>query len=230
MLSCGGVGYAEGVSAFSLCSVESNTLHCQTVNKAGRPFDIEAFRTVIDINLVSSYIPLIDQALISQQTGSFNVARLVSARIVLQNDKLQKPATMADLMKMDPFPSAIPGAVNEDRGVIIFTSSVASQDGQDGQAAYSASKGGLNGMTLPMARDLAKFGIRVVTIAPGTFETAMGNGIPIKARANLLGGTVFPPRSGASHVRTKLYLELSPLIVYFRNSLIFVALSLKTQC
>jgi len=76
--------------------------------------------------------------------------------------------------------------------------SVAATDGQDGQAAYSASKAGLTGLTLPMARDLAKFGIRVMTIAPSTFETAMGGAIPLKARANLLGNSVFPPRSGNS--------------------------------
>ena len=62
---------------------------------------------------------------------------------------------------------------SSEKGVIIFVSSVASQEGQRGQVAYGASKGALNGMALPMARDLGKFGIRVVSIAPGIFETPL---------------------------------------------------------
>ena len=83
-----------------------------------------------------------------------------------------------------------------ERGVIINTSSVASFEGQIGQAAYSASKAGVNGMTLPIARDLAKLGIRVVTIAPGLFDTPMMAGLPEEARTSLGQQVPFPPRLG----------------------------------
>ena len=82
------------------------------------------------------------------------------------------------------------------RGVIVNTASVAAYDGQIGQAAYSASKGGIVGMTLPIARDLASVGIRVVTIAPGLFKTPLLAGLPEEAQI-LLGKQVpFPPRLG----------------------------------
>jgi NAD(P)-dependent dehydrogenase (short-subunit alcohol dehydrogenase family) len=83
-----------------------------------------------------------------------------------------------------------------ERGVIVNTASVAAYDGQIGQAAYSASKGGIVAMTLPIARELAKFGIRVMTIAPGTFDTPLLAGLPDAARASLAEQVPFPPRLG----------------------------------
>ncbi len=83
-----------------------------------------------------------------------------------------------------------------ERGVIINTASVAAYDGQIGQAAYSASKGGIVGMTLPIARELARYGIRVVTIAPGIFETPMLAGLPEKTRLSLGQQVPFPSRLG----------------------------------
>ncbi|WP_052888043.1 3-hydroxyacyl-CoA dehydrogenase [Thermogemmatispora carboxidivorans] len=88
-----------------------------------------------------------------------------------------------------------PNAEGE-RGVIINTASVAAFDGQIGQAAYSASKGGIVGMTLPVARDLARNGIRVVTIAPGIFDTPLMAALPEPARVSLLQQAPFPPRLG----------------------------------
>ena len=88
-----------------------------------------------------------------------------------------------------------PNAEGE-RGVVINTASVAAFDGQIGQAAYSASKGGVVGMTLPIARDLAELGIRVMTIAPGLFETPMLAGLPEPARISLGKQVPFPPRLG----------------------------------
>lgn len=82
------------------------------------------------------------------------------------------------------------------RGLIVNTASVAYQDGQIGQAAYSASKGGVASMTLPAARELARFGIRVVTIAPGLFETSMSAGLPDDIRADILKNVPFPSRMG----------------------------------
>ena len=88
-----------------------------------------------------------------------------------------------------------PNAEGE-RGVIVMTASVAAFDGQIGQIAYAASKGGIVGMTLPMARELASSGIRVVTIAPGLFLTPMMKGLPQEAQDSLGKQTPFPPRLG----------------------------------
>jgi len=82
------------------------------------------------------------------------------------------------------------------RGVIVTTSSVAATDGQIGQVAYAASKGGVLAMTLPIARDLARDGIRVVTIQPGLFETPMLAGLPEEARRSLEASVPFPSRLG----------------------------------
>jgi NAD(P)-dependent dehydrogenase (short-subunit alcohol dehydrogenase family) len=83
-----------------------------------------------------------------------------------------------------------------ERGVIINTASVAAYEGQIGQAAYSASKGGVVGMTLPMARELARFGIRVATIAPGIFWTPMVDGMPEAVQQSLSASIPFPSRLG----------------------------------
>ncbi|MBX9911740.1 MAG: SDR family NAD(P)-dependent oxidoreductase [Beijerinckiaceae bacterium] len=82
------------------------------------------------------------------------------------------------------------------RGVIVNTASVAAEDGQVGQASYSASKAGVVGMTLPIARELAAFGIRVMTILPGLFETPMFDGLPEESRASLGASIPFPSRLG----------------------------------
>ncbi|WP_168013299.1 SDR family NAD(P)-dependent oxidoreductase [Halomonas salinarum] len=88
-----------------------------------------------------------------------------------------------------------PGEDGE-RGVIVTTASVAAFDGQVGQAAYSASKAGVVGMTLPLARELSRHGIRVMSIAPGVFETPMMSGIPEDAVASLSAAVPFPKRLG----------------------------------
>jgi NAD(P)-dependent dehydrogenase (short-subunit alcohol dehydrogenase family) len=83
-----------------------------------------------------------------------------------------------------------------ERGVIVTTASVAAYDGQIGQAAYSASKGGIVAMTLPIAREFARMGVRVMTIAPGTFDTPLLAGLPDAARESLAQQVPFPPRLG----------------------------------
>ena len=105
--------------------------------------------------------------------GTFNCIRLAAARMA----------------------ENAPNAEGE-RGVIVNTASVAAFDGQIGQAAYSASKGGIVGMTLPIARDLAELGIRVCTIAPGLFDTPLLAGLPEAARASLGKQVPFPSRLG----------------------------------
>lgn len=102
-----------------------------------------------------------------------------------------------------------------ERGVMLFTASVAAFDGQVGQQAYSASKGGLVGMTLPMARDLAQHGIRVCTIAPGLFATPLMKQLPEEVQASLAASIPFPKRLGkpeefaelACHIVTNSHLN-----------------------
>jgi NAD(P)-dependent dehydrogenase (short-subunit alcohol dehydrogenase family) len=105
--------------------------------------------------------------------GTFNVIRLAAAAMS----------------------QATPSASGE-RGAIVNTASIAAFDGQIGQAAYSASKGGIVGMTLPIARELARSGIRVVTIAPGIFDTPLLAALPEEARKSLGQQVPFPPRLG----------------------------------
>jgi NAD(P)-dependent dehydrogenase (short-subunit alcohol dehydrogenase family) len=105
--------------------------------------------------------------------GTFNVIRLAATQMSSQS----------------------PNAAGE-RGVIVNTASIAAFDGQIGQAAYSASKGGIVGMTLPIARDLARTGIRVVTIAPGLFDTPLLAGLSEEIRASLGAQVPFPSRLG----------------------------------
>lgn len=113
--------------------------------------------------------------------GTFNVTRLAAAAMA---------AT-------DPVDGSVPGGpATAERGVIVSTSSVAAYDGQVGQAAYSASKAAVAGMTLPIARDLSKLLIRVVTIAPGIFETPMMAGMPDDVRASLEAQVPHPSRLG----------------------------------
>ena len=108
----------------------------------------------------------------------------------------------------DAMAKASPNAGGE-RGVIVNTASVAAFDGQIGQAAYSASKGGVVGMTLPVARDLSRNGIRVCTIAPGIFETPMLRGLPQEAQDSLGKQVPFPSRLG----RATEYAQLVKAIV-----------------
>lgn len=104
--------------------------------------------------------------------GTFNVLRLAAEQIATQE------------------------AIGEERGVIVNTASIAAFDGQIGQAAYASSKGGIVGLTLPVARDLASKQIRCVAIAPGTFETPMLAGLPEEARAGLAADIPHPHRLG----------------------------------
>jgi NAD(P)-dependent dehydrogenase (short-subunit alcohol dehydrogenase family) len=119
--------------------------------------DLNAFRRVVEVNLV----------------GTFNVLRLA-----------------ASFMQGNP-----PDAEGE-RGVIVTTSSAAAFEGQIGQTAYAASKGGVAAMTLPAARELGRFGIRVVSIAPGVFETPMMQATPEEQRQAIQAQIPFPPRFG----------------------------------
>ncbi|APD08507.1 MULTISPECIES: SDR family NAD(P)-dependent oxidoreductase [Thermus] len=133
------------------------------------PHDLEAFRKVVEVNLV----------------GTFNVLRLA-----------------AWAMRENP-----PDGEGQ-RGVIVNTASVAAYEGQIGQAAYAASKGGVVALTLPAARELAEWGIRVVTIAPGLFDTPLLQGLPEKAKASLAAQVPFPRRLGRPEEYALLVLHI----------------------
>ena len=135
------------------------------------PHPLEAFKVLVDINLV----------------GTFNLMRLAAFKMLSDNQ---------------------PNDEGE-RGVLINTASVAAFDGQVGQIAYSATKGGVVGMTLPAARDLADKGIRVCTIAPGLFDTPLLGALPEDARTSLGKQVPFPSRLG----RPAEYAELAAHIV-----------------
>jgi NAD(P)-dependent dehydrogenase (short-subunit alcohol dehydrogenase family) len=139
------------------CAGTGNAM--KTLSKDG-PFPLEAFRKIVEINLI----------------GTFNVIRLAAERMA----------------KTEPVGSPD----SQERGVIVNTASVAAFDGQVGQAAYSASKGGVVGMTLPIARDLSRELIRVVTIAPGLFDTPLLAGLPEPARESLGKQVPHPSRLG----------------------------------
>ncbi len=123
--------------------------------------------------------------------GTFNVLRLSAAEMSLGE----------------------PDAEGE-RGAVVMTASVAAFDGQIGQAAYSASKGGVVGLTLPAARDLARQGIRVCTIAPGLFDTPLLAALPEEARAALGASVPFPPRLGrpSEYARLACHIAENPML------------------
>jgi NAD(P)-dependent dehydrogenase (short-subunit alcohol dehydrogenase family) len=118
--------------------------------------------------------------------GSFNMLRLATT----------------EMSKLEPL------AATGERGVVINTASVAAYDGQIGQAAYSASKGGIVGMTLPIARELAQFGIRVLTIAPGLFLTPLLANLPQEAQDSLAAAIPFPRRLGHADEFASLALHM----------------------
>lgn len=110
-----------------------------------------------------------------------------------------------------------------ERGVIINTASGAAREGQMGQAAYSASKAGVIGMTLPIARDLAEHGIRVVSLAPGLFESGMSAGMPAKVSETIVNSLLFPRRMGRPE-------EFAALVRHVAENAYLNALTLDIQC
>lgn len=155
---------AEGIAAAEkahgiarvLVNCAGIAIGAKTVGREFAPHPLDAFRKVIEINLI----------------GTFNVIAKFAAR-----------AATLEL-------------VGEERGVIVNTASAAAYDGQIGQAAYAASKGGVVGLTLPVARDLSQFGIRVMTIAPGIFWTPMMSSMPPNVQEALGKQVPFPSRLG----------------------------------
>jgi len=150
-------------------------INCAGIGPASRivgrdgPMPLDAFRQVIEINLI----------------GSFNLMRLAAA----------------DMIALEPL-------ADGERGVIVSTASVAAYEGQIGQAAYAASKGGIVALTLPAAREFARSGIRVNTIAPGLFATPLLLGMPQPVQDSLAASVPFPSRFGTPQEYAKLALHI----------------------
>jgi len=147
----------------------------QKVAGSTGPHPLMPFEVTVQINLI----------------GTFNVLRL-AASAMIANEAIEGGAGGHRPPSRAPRQSVQDG----ERGVCIHTASIAAFDGQVGQIAYSASKGGIVGMTLPAARDLAQYGIRVNTIAPGLFDTPLLAALPEEAREKLGAGVPFPQRLG----------------------------------
>lgn len=151
------------------------------VGRDGKPHDLALFRQILDINLV----------------GTFNMLRLAAAAMAA-NDPAEGEERAAGT-------GHSPAA---ERGIIINTASIAAFEGQVGQAAYAASKAGIVGLTLTAARDLASRGIRVVSVAPGLFETPMLSLVPDSTRAALVQAMASPRRFGDTPEFASLVLEI----------------------
>jgi NAD(P)-dependent dehydrogenase (short-subunit alcohol dehydrogenase family) len=164
----------EGGLRIAICC--AGTGWAQKVAGSKGPHPLMPFETIVQINLI----------------GTFNVLRFAASAMIPNEPQEggavgRRPASRAPLSQSDD---------DSERGVCVNTASIAAYDGQVGQIAYSASKGGVVGMTLPAARDLAQYGIRVCTIAPGLFDTPLLAALPEEARHKLGAGVPYPQRLG----------------------------------
>jgi NAD(P)-dependent dehydrogenase (short-subunit alcohol dehydrogenase family) len=151
LINCAGIGPAQRI-----------------VGREG-PMPLDAFRQVIEINLI----------------GSFNMMRLAAA----------------DMVGLEPL-------ADGERGVIVSTASVAAYEGQIGQAAYSASKGGIVALTMPAAREFARSGVRVCAVAPGLFATPLLLGMPQNVQDGLAASVPFPSRFGTPEEYARLVIHI----------------------
>ncbi len=154
-------------------------------------------------------------------TLAVNCAGIAPSRRVLARDGLMDTADFIRVINInlvgtfavcravaDVMQHNAPWGDDEERGVIINTASVAAIEGQIGQAAYSASKGGVVSMALPLAREFSRIGVRVMTIAPGIFETPMFDTLPVEAREALAANTPYPKRLGRADEFAKLVQQI----------------------
>ncbi|QHG66070.1 SDR family NAD(P)-dependent oxidoreductase [Pseudomonas putida] len=185
-------------------------LNAQAVEAKARELGDNARFAVADISDEQAAQVAVDSAVsaFGSLHGLVNCAGIVGAEKVLGKQGPHGLASFAKVINVNLVGSfnllrlaaaaMAEGAADDggERGVIINTASIAAYDGQIGQAAYAASKGAIASLTLPAARELARFGIRVMTIAPGIFETPMMAGMSDEVRASLAAGVPFPARLG----------------------------------
>ena len=178
----------EVQAAINLAENEFGSLH-GSINCAG----IAVVQKLLDRENNPSSLEDFSRGVNINLVGSFNVARLVAASIA---KRVAAKVGQSDTQQ------------NADQGIIINTASIAAYDGQVGQASYASSKAGVVGLTLPLARELARHSIRVMTIAPGIFATPMMNSIPEKAREQLESAVPYPKRLGDPNEFAKLVLHI----------------------
>ncbi|XAH25218.1 SDR family NAD(P)-dependent oxidoreductase [Xylophilus sp. GW821-FHT01B05] len=170
-------GVACGCDITDTASVEAALAHAAAAHGPARLLmnvaGIGSAKRVVQKDGSAAPLDAFERVIRVNLLGTYNISRLFAAACA----------------KLDPLDGG-------ERGVMLFTASVAAFDGQVGQQAYSASKGGLVGMTLPMARDLAQHGIRVCTIAPGLFATPLMQELPEAVQEALAKSIPFPPRLG----------------------------------
>lgn len=192
-----------GIVADVTDEISIQTALNKTIKKFGVPRIVVNCAGILDGSRMCGKqgpMPLADfkQVINVNLVGTFNVMRLTADKML----------------------TAEPVNADGERGVIINTASIAAFEGQIGQVSYSASKGGVSSMTLPAARELAKFGIRVVAIAPGLIDTPMLEGVSAKLHDALLATTQFPKRLG-------LPIEFANFVVHIVNNPLFNGATLR---
>ena len=186
------VNDARGAEAIALLGAANSCyLHTDVTDEADVASSVAAAHDVLGgLNAAISCAGILGAGRVLGKEGAMPLATFRTTVMVNLVGSFNVAKAAAELMQRNA-----PGEDGE-RGVIVNTASVAAYDGQIGQAAYSASKGGVVGMTLPMARELSRFGIRVMTVAPGIFWTPMVDGMPEAVQQSLSASIPFPSRLG----------------------------------
>ena len=186
------VNDARGAEAIALLGAANSCyLHTDVTDEADVASSVAAAHDVLGgLNAAISCAGILGAGRVLGKEGAMPLATFRTTVMVNLVGSFNVAKAAAELMQRNA-----PGEDGE-RGVIVNTASVAAYEGQIGQAAYSASKGGVVGMTLPMARELSRFGIRVMTIAPGIFWTPMVDGMPEAVQQSLSASIPFPSRLG----------------------------------
>ena len=162
-------------------------------NEAGVTANVDAAKEFLDgLNAAINCAGILGAGRVLGKEGPMPLSQFQTTVMVNLVGSFNVAKAAADVMQHNP------AGEDGERGVIVNTASVAAYEGQIGQAAYSASKGGVVGMTLPMARELSRFGIRVMTVAPGIFWTPMVDGMPEAVQQSLAASIPFPSRLGKS--------------------------------
>ena len=186
------VNDARGAEAIALLGAANSCyLHTDVTDEADVASSVAAAHDVLGgLNAAISCAGILGAGRVLGKEGAMPLATFRTTVMVNLVGSFNVAKAAAELMQRNA-----PGEDGE-RGVIVNTASVAAYEGQIGQAAYSASKGGVVGMTLPMARELSRFGIRVMTVAPGIFWTPMVDGMPDEVQQSLSASIPFPSRLG----------------------------------
>ena len=172
---------------------EPNARYFRTdvTDEAGVAANVAAAKDVLGgLNVAVNCAGILGAGRVLGKDGPMKLSQFQATVLVNLVGSFNVSKACADLMQHNE------AGADGERGVIVNTASVAAYEGQIGQAAYSASKGGVVGMTLPMARELARFGIRVMTVAPGVFWTPMVDGMPENVRTSLEATIPYPARLG----------------------------------